>query len=45
MRQIRELLRLTYECGLSHARIARALGLSKGVVGKYVKLAARAGLS
>ena len=37
MRQIRELLRLKYECGLSHARIAGALGLSKGVVAKYVK--------
>jgi transposase len=45
MRQIRELLRLKYECRLSHARIARALGLSKGVVAKYVKLATRAGLT
>jgi len=45
MRQIRELLRLKYECRLSHARIAAALGLSKGVVAKYVKLAARAGLT
>lgn len=45
MRQIRELLRLKCECRLSHARIAGALGLSKGVVGKYVKLAARAGLT
>ena len=44
MRQIRELLRLKYECRLSHARIAGALGLSKGVVAKYVKLAARVGL-
>ncbi|MCL5041511.1 MAG: hypothetical protein M1440_03400 [Gammaproteobacteria bacterium] len=39
MRQITEVLRLKYEAGLSHARIARACGLSKGVVGKYVSLA------
>lgn len=45
MRRIRELLRLKYECGLSHERIARALGLSKGVIAKYVGLAHQAGLS
>ena len=39
MRQIIEILRLKYEAGLSHERIARACGLSKGVVGKYVSLA------
>ena len=39
MRQIIEVLRLKYEAGLSHERIARACGLSKGVVGKYVTLA------
>lgn len=39
MRQIIEVLRLKYEAGLSHERIARACGLSKGVVGKYVNLA------
>lgn len=39
MRQITEVLRLKYEAGLSHERIARACGLSKGVVGKYVSLA------
>lgn len=39
MRQIIEVLRLKYEAGLSHERIARACGLSKGVVGKYVSLA------
>jgi DNA-binding transcriptional regulator LsrR (DeoR family) len=33
MRQIIEVLRLKYEAGLSHERIARASGLSKGVVG------------
>lgn len=39
MRQIIEVLRLKYETGLSHERIARACGLSKGVVSKYVSLA------
>ena len=31
MRQIIEVLRLKYEAGLSHGRIARVCGLSKGV--------------
>lgn len=39
MHKIKELLRLKYECGLSHERIARALSISKGVVAKYVKAA------
>lgn len=39
MRQLSEILRLKYAAGLSHARIATALGLSKGVVSKYVSLA------
>lgn len=39
MKQIIEVLRLKYEAKLSHERIARACGLSKGVVGKYVSLA------
>jgi len=45
MRQIIEILRLKYEAGLSHERIARACGLSKGVVGKYVSLAQVQGVS
>lgn len=44
MRKIKECLRLKFVCGLSHAQIARALGLSKGVVSKYVRQAERAGL-
>jgi len=40
MRQLSEILRLKHELGLSHARIALALGLSKGVVSKYLSLAA-----
>jgi len=39
MRKIIEVLRLKYEARLSHARIARACGLSKGAVSKYVSLA------
>ncbi len=44
MRNIKELLRLKFDCGLSHERIGRALGLSKGVVSKYVARAGIAGL-
>jgi transposase len=44
MRNIKEILRLKLECGLSHERIGRALGLSKGVVSKYVVRAQIAGL-
>jgi len=39
MRQITEVLRLKYEAGLSHERIALACGISKGAVSKYVSLA------
>lgn len=39
MRTITEVLRLKYDAGLSHEKIARACGLSKGVVSKYVSLA------
>jgi len=44
MRKIKEVLRLKLEANLSHAQIAAALGISKGVVTKYVGLAAIAGL-
>jgi len=44
MHKIKELLRLKYECSLSFERIARALGVSKGVVAKYVKAVEVAGL-
>jgi DNA-directed RNA polymerase specialized sigma24 family protein len=40
MRKIIEVLRLKYAAGLSHEKIARAVGLSKGAVNKYVNLAA-----
>ena len=44
MRTIKECLRLKLDCGLSHERVGRALGLSKGVVSKYVSRAQAAGL-
>ena len=44
MRKIRDVLRLKLEARLSHERIAASLGISKGVVAKYVGLAAVAGL-
>ena len=45
MRQIKEILRLKYDSKLSHNNIARACGLSKGAVGKYVNLAKAKGLT
>jgi len=44
MRKIRDVLRLKLDAKLSHEQIAGALGISKGVVTKYVRLAAAAGL-
>ena len=44
MRQINDVLRLKLELHHSHQHIADSLGLSKGVVAKYVKLASTAGL-
>ena len=44
MRKLKDALRLKFEGGLSHLQIATALGLSKGVVTKYVGLAVAAGL-
>ena len=35
---------MKWSCGLSHDKIAKALGLSKGVVTKYAQLAVAAGL-
>ena len=35
MRNLTEILRLKHHAGLSQARIAAALGLSKGVVNEY----------
>ena len=45
MRKIKEVLRLKFEAGLSHERIAAAVGLSKGAVSNYVQRATQAGLS
>jgi hypothetical protein len=44
MRKIKECLRMKWSCGLSHGKIAKALGLSKGVVCKYAQQAVAAGL-
>ena len=44
IRMIKDILRLKYSGGLSHEAIARNLGLSKGVVAKYLSLAGAAGL-
>jgi len=45
MRKIKEILRLKLDARLSHEQIAAALGISKGVVTKYVGLASAAGLT
>ncbi len=44
MRKLKDALRLKLDGGQSHQQIASALGLSKGVVTKYVGLAVAAGL-
>src|SRR5437773_5215226 len=44
IRMIKDILRLKYQGGLSHERIARSLSISKGVVAKYLSLAGAAGL-
>ena len=44
MRKIKDVLRLKLDGKLSHEQIASALKISKGVVAKYVGLAAAAGL-
>ena len=45
MRKIKEILRLKLDAKLSHEQIATALGISKGVVTKYVGLASAAGVT
>jgi transposase len=44
MRQIKDILRLRHDAGLSLREIARSLNLSVGVVSKYLQLAATAGI-
>ena len=41
---IKDILRLKYQGGQSHQRIAQSLSISKGVVAKYLGLAGAAGL-
>lgn len=45
MRKIKEVLRLKFETGLSHEKIAAATGLSKGAVTNAVRRAVQKGLS
>ncbi len=44
IRMIKDILRLKYSASLSHEVIMRSLGISKGVVAKYLGLAGAAGL-
>jgi len=45
MHKIKEVLRLKYAAGLTHRQIAGALGLSLGVINKYLTAAERASLT
>ena len=45
MSKIIEILRLKYDAQLSHQKIALAVGLSKGAIGKYVCAAAAVGIN
>ena len=44
IRMIKDILRLKYQGGLSHDRIAQSLSISKGAVAKYLSLAGAASL-
>ena len=44
MRQLRQVLRLHLEAGLSYAQVGRAVALSKSTVGKIVLFARAAGV-
>jgi transposase len=44
MRRLREILRLKYDCGLSHRAIASACGVGAGTVSEYLQRARQAGL-
>jgi transposase len=44
MPKIIEILRLKYDSKLSHQKIAQAVGLSKGAIGKYVSIASAVGI-
>jgi transposase len=44
IRMIKDILRLKYSAALPHEAIARSLGISKGVVAKYLSLAGAASL-
>jgi transposase len=45
MRQIREVLRLKDECGLTYSQIARSLRIAKGSVANYLRSAEAGGLT
>jgi transposase len=45
MRQVREVLRLKWACGLSNRKIAQSLRISRPTVAEYVRRAQAAGLS
>ena len=45
MRRVRDVLRLTFENGLSSRQIASSLGISKGSVGDYLQRVRAAGRS
>ena len=44
LRMVKDIIRLKWQAQLAHEKIAASLGVSKGVVSKYVSLANAAGL-
>ena len=45
IRKIKEILRLKWECDLSHSKIAQSCGISRSTVSEYLRRAEVAGLS
>ena len=44
MRKVREVLRLSWVCGLSQRQVASSCGLGRSTVGEYLERAASAGV-
>ena len=45
MRKVREVLRLTYACGMSARLVARSLGIGRTVVSEYIRRAGAIGIT
>ena len=45
MRKLKDILRLKYDCSLSHRQIAKSLSISPSVVSRYANRATQLGIS